>query len=50
MMLMATNKQGQRRYKDSDPKAILDLDPISILQARTHLGGVINNPTVRMCG
>lgn len=31
MMLMATNKQGQRKGKDSNPKVILDLGPNSIL-------------------
>lgn len=35
MMLMATNKQGQKRYKDNDLKVTLDLGPNSIPQAQT---------------
>lgn len=35
MMLMATNKQGERGHKESDSKIILDLCPNSILQAQT---------------
>lgn len=35
MMAMATNKQSQKRYKDSDPNVIVDPDLYSILQAQT---------------